>query len=194
MGTARTRVKVATAAMTVGLFGAALAFAPGVGAAKPDNAGGPAGNNGTVKIDGLGPNDGPGHSTAPNDPADDFVDNDPHVEECGFEVEFFNFDEGQIADVTFTVKPPTGRAITYTDPGLVISDDGTAGAANDLDLVKAYDLSDLFTALKAHDQHGFHVKLSLDISNADGSKVPGGVKHKVFWVDGDCSVAPSFVS
>lgn len=188
MRIARTRAKFAMAALTVGLFGGALLVAPGAGAARPDSVG-PAGNNGTVKIDGLGPNDGPGHSTAPNDPADDFVDNDPHVEECGFQVEFFNFDDGQIADVTFTVKPPAGRAITYTDSGLVISDDGTAGAANDLDLVKRYDLTDLFEALTAHDQHGFHVKLSLDISNSDGSKVPGGKKHKVFWVDGDCSVS-----
>lgn len=149
---------------------------------------GPPGNNGTVKIDGVDLNDGPGHSDQPNDPSDDGTDNDPHVT-CGFQVEFFNFDEGQTADIVFTAHPPTGNGGVLLDQTREISDDGTAGAANDLDEVFTYNVlsdfdTDMFTDV--HDVHGWHVKLSLTIYDADGTPVPGGKKHKVFWVE-DCA-------
>jgi LPXTG-motif cell wall-anchored protein len=36
--------------------------------------------------------------------------------------------------------------------------------------------------LDPHPQHGYHIKLTTTIRNADQSAVPGGVKHKVFWI------------
>jgi hypothetical protein len=154
---------------------------------------GPRGNNGTVKIDGIDLDDGPGNSNQPNDPDENVTDNDPHVT-CGFQVEFFNFDRGQKADIVFTAHPPTGNGgVLLAQESIEISDDGTAGAANDLDVVIDYDIEQFDTTqfTSVHDRHGWHVKLSLTIYNEDGSEVPGGQKHKVFWVD-EClpEVAP----
>lgn len=144
------------------------------------------GNNGTVKLDGLDLNDGPGHSNQPNDPDETEPDNDPHLD-CGLQLEFFNFDTGQKADITFTAHPPTGNnGVLLSQEKVTISDDGTGGANNDPDSVFNYDVEtqfDLSQFTSVHDEHGWHVKLSLDLFNADGSPVPGGQKHKVFWIE-----------
>lgn len=146
----------------------------------------PPGDNGTIKLDGLGLDDGPGHSGQPNDPDETDPDNDPHVS-CGYQVEFFNFDTGQTADITFTAHPPTGSNGVLSDQSeVLISDDDTAGAPNDVDAVFDYDVLtdfDLTQFTSVHDVHGWHVKLAITVYDAEGNEVPGAKKHKVFWVD-----------
>ena len=166
------------AVLGVGILGIAMLVGP-AGADPP-------GNNGTIKLDGLGLNDGPGHSNQPNDPDETSPDNDPHVS-CGYQVEFFNFDTGQTADITFTAHPPTGHNGVLSDQSKVlISNDGTAGAPNDVDAVFDYDVFtdfDLTQFTSSHDVHGWHVKLAITVYDVDGKAVPGAKKHKVFWVD-----------
>src|SRR4029453_11982527 len=61
--------------------------AAGPGQASALQGGGPPGNNGTVKIDGVA--------------FDDHPNNEPHVG-CIFQVDFYGYDEGDLfADVTF---------------------------------------------------------------------------------------------
>ena len=169
------------------LLGVFLVLAPGAGAAQPGTPG-PPGNNGTVKLDGITLDDGPGHTQAPNDPDETEPDNDPHLD-CGLQLEFFNFDEGQLADIVFTAHRSTGDGgVLLAQEDVLVSDDPTAGAANDPDAVFDYDVLedfDLTQFTEIHDQHGWHVKLDLTLYNADGTPVPGGQKHKVFWVE-DC--------
>ncbi len=151
----------------------------------------PPGNNGTVKIDGTDLNDGPGHTQKPNDPKDEGTDNDPHVT-CGFELEFFNFDTGQTADIEFTAHAPTGKNGLLYSQNHLISDDGTAGAPNDVDEIIPFDvLADFDTSqfTSVHPVHGWHVKLNITVYDALGKKVPGAQKHKVFWVE-SCAPPP----
>src|SRR3546814_2316494 len=89
------------------LFGALMVVAPVTAGAEGSD---PSGFNGTVKVDGLDLDDGPGHTNKPNDPRADKTDNDPHVA-CGLQLEFFNFDEGETAEITITAHPPSGRAV-----------------------------------------------------------------------------------
>jgi hypothetical protein len=177
--------------MAAGMVLAVVGLASPVGAQGNDDPG-PPGDNGTVKIDGLGLDDGPGHSGQPNDPDETDPDTDPHVE-CGFQVEFFNFDSDQTADITFTAHPPTGQnGVLLDQTGVTISTDGTAGAPNDVDEVFDYDVLtdfDLTQFTSVHPVHGWHVKLDITIYDAEGKKVPGGQKHKVFWVEG-CAPDP----
>ena len=101
MNRARTRAKLTTAVGVLTLlFGAFLVVAPAASADPP-------GNNGTVKLDGLDLNDGPGHTGKPNDPDETDPDNDPHLK-CGFQLEFFNFDTGEQADIDLhgCIRPP----------------------------------------------------------------------------------------
>jgi LPXTG-motif cell wall-anchored protein len=150
---------------------------------KADKAppGDPPGNNGTVKISRTDPADDPNY---------DEKRNEPLGENCYFWLRFFDFDQGQLADVTFAAHPPTGGKDPVTDKGngfgqpgdgIIISDD-PAGGGQDEDAVLAYNLTDYVRDLNAHPQHGYHIKLTTTIRNADGSDVPGGVKHKVFWI------------
>jgi hypothetical protein len=125
------------------------------------NAGDPAGNNGTVKIDAQ--------------PFDTHPNNEPHVG-CRFQVDFYGFDEGGLfADVTFTAQPPTGRGVLLTDE-IFIGEDA-AGGGTDLDAQRTYNLSRALARLTPSKQ-GYHVKLTV---NAEGSQ-GADVKHKVFWV------------
>ena len=74
---------------------ATLAFGPGVAHA---NGNAPAGNNGTIKIDGV--------------PAEDGNDNKPHPG-CQFTVEFFGYDAGErTATLEFEAQAPTDGAKT----------------------------------------------------------------------------------
>src|SRR5205823_2604746 len=74
-----------------------LGAGPALGAAGGD----PAGNNGTVKIDGK--------------PFDDAPDNEPHPG-CVFQVDFYGFDAGDLdAEVTFDAWAPTRGGTLLTD-------------------------------------------------------------------------------
>jgi LPXTG-motif cell wall-anchored protein len=139
--------------------------------------GDPPGNNGTVKID-------------QSDVPDDDKGNEPIGDDCSFWLKFYNFDQGQLADITFAAHPPTGGKDPITDKGngfgqpgdgWEISDD-PAGGGSDEDAVLAYNLTDYVRGLDPHPQQGYHIKLTITVRNADGSAVPGGVKHKVFWI------------
>src|SRR5439155_16961478 len=60
-----------------------------------------AGNNGTVKVDGM--------------PFDQHQDNEPHPS-CAFELTFFNYDQGpQQASYAFRLQPPSGTADLVSD-------------------------------------------------------------------------------
>src|SRR5215208_7621753 len=65
------------------------------GLATPAFAQDPPGNNGTVKVDGVAFDDDP--------------DNQPHPDDCTFQIDFYGFDEGEdlFAHVTFASQPPT---------------------------------------------------------------------------------------
>ncbi|WP_349338896.1 hypothetical protein [Plantactinospora sp. B6F1] len=124
----------------------------------------PAGANGTVKIDGI--------------PLDDGVANEPHVT-CDFEVAFFNFDEGERANIVFTVHPPTGSGTELLRrDNVLVSDDSNGGAAPDPDETFRFSADQLgLEGYPAHPQQGYHVKLTVERIDA-----PGAGKHKVFWL------------
>jgi LPXTG-motif cell wall-anchored protein len=155
------------------LVGAAclVASIPGQAGAQP---GGPPGNNGTVKVDGV--------------EFDDHPDNEPHVG-CVFQVDFYGYDEGELfADVTFKVHPPTGNEVILEDTDIFIGEDDNSGGGSEagLDASRTYDLTSLLAAFEPHPEQGWHVKLTV---NADGSQ-GADVKHKVFWVSG-CEAPPT---
>jgi hypothetical protein len=126
--------------------------------------GDPAGNNGTVKIDGVPLGDGRG--------------NEPHVD-CAFALDFYGFDASQTADITFTGKAPTGAGTLLTQKGVAISDDA-AGGGQDRDAVLTYTAEQLGLTGTAPHRNGWHVKVAVDVLEA-----PGGAKQKVFWLDCD---------
>jgi LPXTG-motif cell wall-anchored protein len=147
-------------AAAVGAAGVAAAASTAAAAATD-----PAGNNGTVKIDGV-----PFDNWPPN--------NEPHVT-CEFEIQFFGFDEGQTADITLKGHPPSSpdRVVTKTWDDFPISDDAHGGAANDPDArihVSATELANL-AGMKPNENQGFHIRL--DVVS------PEGPKHKVFWLE-----------
>jgi LPXTG-motif cell wall-anchored protein len=154
----------------VALVAAVAGAIPGdpAGAAKKTPPGDPPGNNGTVKID-------------QSDEADEDKGNEPIGEDCSFWLKFYNFDLNQKADISFAAHPPTGGKdpLVYND--VLISDDAAGGGADE-DETLPYNLTDYVQGLDPHPQHGYHIKLTTTIKNADGSNVPGGVKHKVFWI------------
>ena len=134
----------------------------------------PPGNNGTVKIDGVAFDDAP--------------DNEPHVG-CGFEVDWYGFDEGDLySDVTFEAQPPSGTGVILTDSVFIGEDDNSGGGSEaGLDASAFYNLGGpVLGQFKEHPIQGYHVKLTV---NNDGSQA-ADVKHKVFWVTG-CKVTPS---
>ncbi|MGC5017612.1 hypothetical protein [Micromonospora sp. DT47] len=159
---------VARAALIATAATACLAFAAPAWAgaaltpAAPHN---PAGDNGTVKIDGKS--------------FEDKVDNQPHVT-CDFELEFFNFDTYQAADITLTAQPPSGNGkVVWYLKNKVISTDDAGGAENDHDEVIRLSSADLDLAgLEAHPKQGYHLKLDVDLTDGRSSDA----KHKVFWL------------
>ncbi|MFI6264003.1 LPXTG cell wall anchor domain-containing protein [Micromonospora sp. NPDC051006] len=164
------RRHVARAALTAAAATACLAVAaPGwANAAALSQAPGghnPPGDNGTVKIDGA--------------PFSDKVDNQPHVT-CDFELEFFNFDANQAADITLTAQPPSGKDIVvWSVRNRVISTDAAGGAENDHDEVIRLSATDLaLGGLTAHPKQGYHLKLDVDLVDGKSSDA----KHKVFWL------------
>jgi LPXTG-motif cell wall-anchored protein len=136
-----------------------------IAGAKPN----PAGNNGTIKVDGLAFDDDP--------------NNEPHVT-CPFQVDFYGYDEGDLnAEVTFEAQEPTTRPGKDTDQTLLkdtvfIGEDDNSGGGSEagLDASKEYALD--FTGITPQDNQGFHVSLTIDAEGSQGADV----KHKVYWV------------
>jgi hypothetical protein len=161
----------AVTALVAGALGAGVVWVlPG---ALPGASADPPGNNGTVKIDGV--------------VFDDHPDNEPHVG-CVFQVDWYGFDAGDLfSDVTFEVRPPTGKpAVILTDEIFIGEDDNSGGGSEaGLDASETYDLTDVLQGFEPHPNQGWHVKLTV---NNDGSQ-GADVKHKVFWVTG-CEVPP----
>ncbi len=151
------------------------ALANGNGNGNGNAQGGPPGNNGTIKVDGM--------------PFDTHPNNEPHVD-CVFQIDFYGFDAGDLwADLTFEVHPPTGNGVILTDTVFIGEDDNSGGGSEagldaeagnqqDADGTRFYDLSGALAAYEAHPQQGYHVRLTV---NADGSQ-GADTKHKVFWV------------
>ncbi|MDF2144801.1 hypothetical protein [Knoellia sp. p5-6-4] len=125
----------------------------------------PAGNNGTIKVDGAA--------------WDARVDNEPHTS-CAFRVTFFGFDDGQTADITVTGIAPTGGGALLHETAVPTSDDPAGGAAQDFDgATRVYTAEDLgLDAVSPHPQQGYHLKVAVDSLEA-----PGGAKQKVLWLE-----------
>ncbi|MFE9956620.1 LPXTG cell wall anchor domain-containing protein [Micromonospora sp. NPDC005299] len=160
------RRHVARAALTAAAATAMLGLvaAPAWATGNPHN---PKGDNGTVKIDGA--------------PFSDKVDNQPHVT-CDFELEFFNFDQDQKANITLWAQAPSASPkdkVVWSNSNVVISTDPASGAENDRDAVIKLSAKDLdLTGLKLQPKQGYHLKLDVDLT--DGKSSDG--KHKVFWL------------
>jgi hypothetical protein len=128
---------------------------------------GPAGNNGTVKIDGVE------FDTAP--------DNEPHVG-CGFQVDWYGFDANATSNVTFELQAPTlGNGPLYFSKQLDGDDNSGGGSEAGLDGEQLYNIAPLVNGVKAHPIQGYHVKLTI---NTQPTAQGADVKHKVFWVTG----------
>lgn len=175
---ASTASVLALVALAAGAGGASAKKGDSPGGAQPGN---PPGNNGTVKVDRA--------------PFDDHRDNEPHVG-CVFEVDFYNFDQGDLwADVSFDLHAPTGSGRLTVSPARVFIGQDPAGGhddGDDLDASQIYDLSDALAASGAqpHPKQGYHVKLTVHADGSQGSDV----KHKVFWIEPCAGVAPDEVS
>ncbi|WP_143194075.1 LPXTG cell wall anchor domain-containing protein [Micromonospora sp. CB01531] len=160
----RQRRRVARAALTTAAATALLGLAaPAWATGNPHN---PPGDNGTVKIDGM--------------PFSDKVDNEPHVT-CEFELEFFNFDENQKANVTLWAQPPSSTPkdkVVWSRQNVLISNDPASGAENDHDEVIRLSANDLDLSGLTQKQQGYHIKLDVELI---GGKSADG-KHKVFWL------------
>ncbi|MFB9238013.1 hypothetical protein ACFFWC_21055 [Plantactinospora siamensis] len=158
------RVALCAAATTAALGLTTPGWAGAVGPVKAADGHNPKGDNGTVKIDGA--------------PLDDKVDNQPHVA-CDFEIEFFNFDLNQRADITLTAQPPSGTGqVVLAITNRVISDDPASGAENDHDAVIPLSANDLrLIGLAAHPKQGYHLQLTVELTDGHGAG-----KHKVFWL------------
>jgi LPXTG-motif cell wall-anchored protein len=148
------RVAVASAVVgAVAIAGASVAWAD------------PPGNNGTVKINSQ-------DVDSNND-----ISNSPHVP-CDFQVEFFGFDKDQTATITFTIHPPSGDGDVLLSETKTVSNDDAGGGLNDVDEVFKYSGTNFgLNNFIAQPQQGYHVKLTIESAG-----VPGGVKHKVFWL------------
>jgi hypothetical protein len=132
-------------------------FLPLPASASPD----PGGNNGTIKVDG---GDLQGN------------DNNPHVG-CGFNIEWFGFDEGtQTSTVTFEGQAPTGGGTLLTDT----FDFQGGGSGGQLDASKSYDLSAALQSITPQANQGWHVTLTVETTGSQGNDS----KHKTFWVSG----------
>src|SRR5262245_34926268 len=124
----------------------------------------PPGGNGTVKIDGV--------------PLDNGIDNEPHVG-CQFEVDFFDFDQGERVNIVFTVQSPTGSGTELLRRNnVLVSTDPAGGGKPDPDATFEFSANDLgLSAFTPQPKQGYHVKLTVERISA-----PGAGKHKVFWV------------
>ena len=163
----------------VALFVASLG-GQAVAAPKKKTPGDPPGNNGTVKIE---------QEAA----GDEDLGNEPHGDDCRIWLEFYGFDAGQTANITFAAHPPTkakdDKPLIYSE-GVKISDDQAGGGPNDPEQTEdtgieyGYNLAKALEAggVTAHEKQGYHIKLSVDVKDDQGNDVPGASKHKVFWL------------
>lgn len=141
--------------------------------ARPADERDPAGNNGTIKVDGA--------------PFDDGKGNEPHVG-CTFRIVHWGFDAGDRATITLTGIAPTGGGLLHTESGTLVSDDA-AGGGQDRDAALVFTVSDQLQELLSvapHAQQGWHVKVAVDVEGA-----PGGAKQKVLWIDCPTAAAPA---
>jgi hypothetical protein len=112
---------------------------------------------------------------------DGIPQNTPHVV-CGFDIEWYGFDEGPdiVSTVTFTPQAPTSDVvISGTEPSTVfVGGDPASGAGTDsgFDGEATYHLG--FTG-DPHPQQGYHVKLTVHTPGSQGADT----KYKVFWVE-----------
>jgi hypothetical protein len=125
-----------------------------------DDANVPRAGAGTVKINGVDPQQ--------------FTANNPHPG-CVFSVELFGF-QGDFADLTFEIQAPSGSGELLSQRVELTGD--TQGN----ELSGSSGLLDLGSLLRAagatgHPQQGFHVKLTTEAEDARGAG-----KHKVFWI------------
>jgi hypothetical protein len=128
----------------------------------------PPGNNGDVKIEFSG-------TQPPN--------MEPHVP-CTFNIEFYNYDEGDMyGDYSFALQPPTGTS-TLLSGSTFIGEDA-AGGGTDIDASVAIDLGPSLSGVTPHPIQGYHIKVTV---HADGS-IGADTKYKVFWV----KCGPSYV-
>jgi Domain of unknown function (DUF5979) len=146
------------------LLAAVVGAAGPAGAAKKTPPGDPPGNNGTVKIERDGPND-------------EDRGNEPIGDGCLIWLEFYGYDQGQTADITFTSHAPTEEKQLLVDNGVAISGD-PAGGGQDRDAVIGYNLTSALQGLTPQKNHGFHIKMT-----ANTREAPGGAKQKVFWLN-----------
>jgi hypothetical protein len=148
------------------MIGIALTALGAVG--SPAHAGEPAGNDGTIKVDGT--------------EFDTHPDNEPHVG-CTFQVDFYGFDANTEVTMVFEAQPPTGDAVLVTRNGVLDDDDHTGGGSEaGLDGQFTIDLTDALASFSPHDNQGFHVKLT--ITADDGDETGAQTKHKTYWVEG----------
>lgn len=151
---------------------------PAARATAPDAAASdPRGNNGTFKVD------GPVLDTSHG--------NEPQVD-CAFRLNFYGYDAGQLANIVFTpIAPTPGASTAVSGRQLISSDAATGGLYNG-----SYPVTGTWSAadLGLDPTVRQHVKVSVESLNADGSDVPGGAKHKVFWLHPCGATAPVAVS
>ena len=156
------------------VLGGAAALVAGLVPLSGAMAADPAGNNGTVKIDGLD------FDSAP--------DNQPHVG-CVFQVDWYGFDANAKSDVTFELQAPTlGNGPLYFSKQLDGDDNSGGGSEAGLDGQQLYNIAPLVSGVKAHPIQGYHVKLTI---NTQPTAQGADVKHKVFWVTGCSGSGPS---
>lgn len=157
----------AFALATSGAVGGALLT--GVGPAHADD---PPGNNGVVKIIGLGD-------------IDDIPENNPH-QGCSFGIEWYDFDAGAeiVSQLTVELWSPTeGHSLVVDGPMSVEVGGDAATGGTDLDGRAMYMLT---LVGDPHPQQGFHVKITV---NTPGS-IGNDTKSKVLWFN-ECVPPPT---
>ncbi len=155
----------------IAVAGAAQPSDKGNGPASVDKGvdrGNPNGANGTIKIDGI---DFDGHP-----------DNEPHLDECSFQVDFYGFDVDDTATLTFFRWPGTG------DTEEILSLIEIAGAA---DGGVAGEIDEGAIPVGGDGAGGgvdiYHVRAEAEIASGDRTYT----KTKTFWVGDNCESTTS---
>jgi hypothetical protein len=133
-------------------------------------------NVGTVKIDNVD------LGSVPN--------NEPHVPDCEFEVEFFGYPANQVVTATITHVPPTGDGSQSMSETITLDgdDESGGGSAAGFDGATTFDATALVAGTEPQPNQGWHLRLDVE----DGQV--GGTKTKVFWVEGCAPVQPTTTS
>ena len=89
----------------------------------------PAGNNGVIKVDGV-PLDDATSPDAENSPGRSHRDNEPHVSACGFNLDWYGFEQGNgTSQVTFELWGPNKKYGLTWDGGSVGTEPNVGGDA-----------------------------------------------------------------